>query len=310
MTWISTKNRKKNADRLDEGLECQFCESFPNALRLALADLQRGELDEPLSPLVRMLACHHCNYRVCVPCCLTEAGQKHFDSHTAKCSRKASSPDRRFYLVQTTGQAVDGEVTIEVLDKNLQKSARWKENRKRSTRYLWYPYKSGTIKSGTAVCFEYHTETGVIVLNGLTKTQASIASVTAKVDVDGKEHDVEVRKLYLIQRQPRNVKRSMTIKLAPCKLRVKATWQQRRGVWEIKNFMLKHEGHISTAGKRAIGGKELTRLPEVVDRLAEFEAAKIPSKYLGYLMQYRFSQKYQFRAETLKLLASTQGPRP
>ena len=83
-----------------------------------------------------------------------------------------------------------------------------------------------------------------------------------------------------------------------------------QGVWEIKNFMLKHEGHISTAGKRAIGGKELTRLPEVVDRLAEFEAAKIPSKYLGYLMQYRFSQKYQFRAETLKLLASTQGPRP
>lgn len=146
MTWLVTKKKKKNADRLDESLECQHCESFPNATRLAQLAQSEEPDQESLAPLVNMFKCHHCDYRVCLPCIRQEAGQKAFDTHCEKCARKAGTPARRFYLADTTGSPVNGDVRISILDSNLNiaKHKALKENWKRSVKYLWYPYKSGT----------------------------------------------------------------------------------------------------------------------------------------------------------------------
>lgn len=229
-----------------------------------------------------------------------------FESHRKKCTAAKAPNNRRFYVIRTTGNEVNGLLSVSILGENHGASdARLnKDVKKRSPNLLWYPYKSGAIPKDTSVCFEYPVSPSkVCVLNGVTAGVAKGLEVT--VDVDGTKHKVDLTTLYLLRPIPTKPRRAQSMKTAACGFKVKAVCHVRTtGLWEITILEKLHTGHPSSDGKLPLKKKQLANMPEVKNILAEFEAAKIPAKYLSALVEVRIKSKYTFRPAALNLLAN------
>jgi hypothetical protein len=144
-----------------------------------------------------------------VSCIAETEGQGDYENHKITCKKANPAANRRFFLADV--KVLDRhEASIQFLQEDnvaIIPQRHKAEPKKRSLACMWLPYLKGTVSKGTAVCFAFQSKsTKVQILNGLTVSQSGPSDVV--VSVDGKEHRVALKALYLMPPTTKIVRRT------------------------------------------------------------------------------------------------------